>query len=82
MNPLQFLPKELEDIIVGYKKIFETIEHRHKFGSTLRIIKSMHINRYGGEIAFNVFSKRYTNEERFIKYDIISGNYGICAHLN
>jgi len=38
MNPLQFLPQDLEDIIINYKEELERKEHKKSFNKTLDII--------------------------------------------
>ena len=38
---LDFLPKELENIIINYKNIIEQYEHSLKFNKTLKHIKSL-----------------------------------------
>ena len=43
MNPLHFLPQDLEDIIINYKEQLEKDEHKKYFQKTLNILSDNEI---------------------------------------
>ena len=43
MNPLQFLPQELENIIINYKEQLEQQEHKKHFRKTLKFFSDKEI---------------------------------------
>jgi len=43
MNPFQFLPQDLEDIIIDYKEQLENQEHKKHFQKTLEILNNNEI---------------------------------------
>ena len=63
MNPLQFLPKSLEDIIIKYKNELEREEHKKSFNKTLDVINRNEI--------YNTLDKGDVVTETTVQKDIM-----------
>ncbi len=88
MNPLQFLPKELEDIIIDYKNGLEHQEKYKKCMNELSKINNHQLKNYTQYLhlreidirTYKKFAKAIDNNNntRGMRYGCYSRNNGVC----
>ena len=71
---MDFLPKDIKDIIMGYKEELEFLEHKEKFKESLNIIDNLVIVNYNLKAIFIIVNKDY-NELKCVITDDIIGEY-------
>lgn len=67
---MEYLPKELQNIVIDYKHNLEIAEHRKKFQKTLDIIESIEYEINSGN-SCNIYStiyKNYDNNKKTVVY--------------